>query len=737
MKRIVSLLILLTILLFILPLNITATEYESSIDSVLISQDGASLSVKCTVPQHSKSNYYLFRVFPNDESITNLTPISESVQENGNVIFTVNYDANDHSLALYGYVLAISNGSNGYTKLTNAAYIDNLSDFSHNNTLYTAPNTKKGLEVQYLTDAQILGIGHTVVHVYLNDLISTNEENSIPYVYGDLKYYLNKDVIDLLDYRIKTLTEAGINVYINFLLAFDTDAYTSLYYPNAKGGNGTLFAVNISTHDSVNLYASAIHYVAERYTCGEFGFCGRYIIGYEVNNENESNSAGIASLNDYVKEYGKLLRTSHLALSSAYSNVRLYASLSNHWTVPSAEIKSEYFGAKEFIDKLLTEYSDIPFGIAINPYPSTLTQTDFWNDPKATDSIETEYVTMKNISVLTEYINNFEISNKNIARPILISEFGVSGQADGPSEPVQAAAYAYAYYKVENDPYIEAFIWHRHVDHVSEINLNYGIFSSTDIIIDANKPKLIHEIIKAVDDLSTKSITQIKDLIQYLPIESYEELIGNFVPNRKTINIDPISSELNSSSIKKQILYDFSKNLYSFYPTDNAEYIDLIKDCNVGYMRIASLMTSDIEYIGAGAFLSDINNILGADYLSITLRVNSEYDISDFALVLSDGINKSNLIMFNSSVKNNEWVTLTFPLKDLKEINFDNAALKIWIRSNNSENEQIYIDISSIDVINSVNNTASVILTIIVSAAIACTITATIILLINRYRTNK
>ena len=739
MKKILALFIAHIMLLSTLvTLRTNAAIASYSIDSILISPDGKTLLINCTVPESSQNSYFLFRTLSENENINNLTPISESSQVNGKLCFTVNYDSSDHSLALYGYCIGASDNKSGFVKLTKTHYINNISAFSHNNTPIKKSGTKKGLEVQYISDAQLLGIGHTVIHVYLNDIIADeNDDNAYAYIYGDLKYYLNSEALTLLDYRIKTLTDAGINVYINFLLAFDSNANPELYYPNAKGDGTTLFAPNVSSPDTLNQYAATIHHIAERYSSGDKGFCGNYIIGYEVNNEVETNSCGISLLKDYVLEYGRFLRISYLALTSAYSDARIFVSVSNRFNIPISDSKAGFFGAKEFLVELIEKYSDIPFGVSINAYPSDLQMTDFWNDPKATFSFDTEYVTMKNIDVLTELINSIENDPYNNKRQILISEFGLSGIKGDKSEAMQAAAYAYAYYIADNNPYIDALIWHRHVDHSSEIGLCYGLFSSTDIILDASEKKLIHAVMEAVNNSSTESISLIKEMLKYLPINDYSELIRSSEPNRTTNTISSIDFNHNPTAFKKRTLFDFSRNLYSFYPTDNTEYIDLVSSENGSYMRIATVMMSSTEYMGAGASVSLSEDVLSSKYITIQLRVVSSSNHADFALVMSDGSDLRQMSALVSKVKTNEWITLTFPLHDIKTDDLNISSIKLWVRDESSENEQIYLDVSNISLINSINNTHITALTIIISAAIACAITSLIILLINRYKEQR
>ena len=735
MKRFVALIFVFILFLSILsPIHSVAANTSYTIDSVLISPDGTSLLVSCTVPDSSENYYYLFRTLSENENINELTPIANGINKNGRLSFSIEFNSNDHSSALYGYCLAISDGENGYLKVTNSHYIDNFSEFAHNGTTSVKSATKKGLEVQYITDAQLLGIGHTVIHVYLNELISEAKDNAHAYVYGDTTYYLDTTALTLLDYRVKTLSEAGINVYINFLLAFDTNAKTDLYYPNASGGTGTLFAPNISSPDTLNQYASAIHHIAERYSSNQNGFCGNYIIGYEVNNQPETNSAGIKNLTEYANEYGRLLRISYLSLTSAYEDARIYASISNRFNAPISESNSGSFGAKEFLDELFDNYSDVPFGIAINAYPSSLSQTDFWNDPKATDSTDTDYITMKNIGILTDHINSYNNDPFAQDRHVVVSEFGLSGVKGEQSELMQAAAYAYAYYIADNNPYIDALIWHRHVDHSSEIGLNYGIYASSEITLDASEKKLIHDVMGAVDSYSDNSKAIITELLQYLPISDYDDLVKDSTPSRIKNTIFPIPTIYNRSSYNKTVLFDFSKNLYSFYPTDNTEYIDMIQSDNAGYMRIAAVMISSKEYVGAGASVSLSDDINNAEYLTVSIRVVSRIDKAEFALVLSDGRNLTQMSVLEAEISTNQWITLTFPLSEIKDNDLNASSLKLWVRSESSSYEQIFIDVSDITLLSKTNNTPRIILTIVISAVVIFALASVTIIMINRYK---
>mgnify|MGYP001768382154 CR=1 FL=1 len=69
-------------------------------------------------------------------------------------------------------------------------------------------------------------------------------------------------------------------------------------------------------------------------------------------------------------------------------------------------------------------------------------------------------------------------------------------------ERLQAAAYAFAYWKVAHTPGIESFILHAHVDNRDEFNLNLGIWrrdKSSPLPSAPGTPKPVYEVFKEID----------------------------------------------------------------------------------------------------------------------------------------------------------------------------------------------------------------------------------------------
>ncbi len=723
MKRFIAIILILTAILPFAPIFPQAEEMPHIFTSnINVSSDGTILTAVFDLPLDSSGTYYLFRVTPDNETIQNSTPISEAKSENGKAIFELEYDMNDHSSVLYGYVLAVK-ASKGYSALTNARYINNISAISHNARPFPTATTIKGLEVQYIADAQLLGVGHTVIHVKFNDLITHESDESTAFVYGSNRYFLNTEALTLLDYRVKTLSDAGINVYIDYVLSFDANADKSLYYDEANGAANTLFAPNMSNFESASTFSAVMHFLSERYSYDDakYGFCGSYILGYEVNNTHDNHNSGMKELSLHAKEYASYLRFADLAVRSAYSEARIYASVSNVWNAKESETVG-IFGAKDLLTEVAALIPDVGFGIAINPYPSELSNNTYWNDKKATNALDTEYLTMKNLSVLGEFLSQNEMQYNAMTRSVVISEFGLSGVYGEESETTQAAGYAYAYYTAAKLPFVEAFIWHRHVDHNYELNLSYGLYSSTELTLDGKNKKLIHNVFTAVDSSDSASVKTVKAICSMLPVKDYDELIkGGEKPNRLIYSIKSVSTDIDGAFWEVDTLYDFTKALYSFYPSDNASYIEHLKQGKSKFMRIAALRVSPIEYMGAGVNMTDGINLSDTKYITVRVRVNSVDEKAEFALVISGNAgSKPITLQCTSSVKTNTWVTLKFPISQLDAAKINNVRLKLWARSESAKEEQVFIDVSSIKLHSSRNIVPFVVIIVIISLALLC-----------------
>ena len=130
--------------------------------------------------------------------------------------------------------------------------------------------------------------------------------------------------------------------------------------------------------------------------------------------------------------------------------------------------------------------------------------------------------------VFTRIYSNGEV------RHIILSEQGFTSNSAtrGESEELQAAAIAYAYYIVDSNPYIDAFIMSRQVDAPSEAQLSasFGLYSCDMNRTDRHVPthmKKSYDVYRYIDkSAKTLEVTEFaKDIIG---IDNWYDVIPNF-----------------------------------------------------------------------------------------------------------------------------------------------------------------------------------------------------------------
>lgn len=674
------------------------------------SPDGAVLTVECETD--SPEILYLFSssaLSENGQIISN--PISEAKPSDKKIKFKISCNAYDPSVPVCGYFIA-SKSQDEYSAITDIIYPDNFSDFAKHCSDYPVFLSKKGLQVQLITDAQRLGVKHTVVTAFINDLItdSTNQ-NAVQMVFGNSKYYFDRDALASLDYRIKTLSYAGIHIYLNILLGGGED--DSLYI-SQDAFNTEFFAPNISTDYQKNRFAALLYFLADRYSepNSKYGFCGSFIIGYEVNNEDKYNYAGIFDDDTYARYYADLIRISDIAVRSAYKNARVFVSLSNNWNSDIPMI----FGGKDFLQKICEYDHNVPFGVAVNPYPSENGIINFTSDKNATLSDDTEYLTMNNIGLLTDFLKADNMMYGSSPRSVVISEFGLTGTAGTQSEKEQAAYFAYAYTIANKNDLIESFIWHRHVDHSGEQNMNFGLFSSGSSLLQPSAPKLIHKVFCHIDDSFDTDI--IADTVKILPEKISEEIVSerNIRQCRVSVEVQASNSDFQSSKWLSVTQFDFSKSLYGFYPSDNAEYLEQCENDQELFMRAGLVNISNYEYGGVGTYIGDCSELITSSAISVKLRVYSEQNNVPVMLLLTSSDGKT-VVSFPANIPTSKWCDISFDLpKEIAEMK-DGCSFKIWAGASNPVSNS-YLDISSVNLYHE-NESHSVKTVLIISAVIA------------------
>lgn len=680
LKSIPSLILLLTV---ILPSSVIAfadTAWAEGGITVLLSDGGKEVNIFCTSPN---DDCYLVLTSP-DGASKPLGKLNSGANE-----ITVKFE---NSKYLYSEYTVCSYEEGIYTPVNEGGYITNCEVIASHTQELPTPFSKKGLSVRLMSDAQQLGISHTIIDIALNEMISDDSNSSHMINIDGKSYFFNNTYINTLDHKIKVLTDSDINVYAQIVLTppagTTSESAKKLYY-TTEMTDAKYYAVNPDVEKATEYYYAALKFIASRYTVkdGKYGFIGNYIIGNTVNSNRRGNFAGQMSLYDYTDDYCKVFRTAYAAISSTYSNAVLYTSVDGCFNSPSRDTSPDFsldYTAHDFLslfNSRIKAEGKIPWSLCAELDSVDRSNSEFWKE-SVTASFDTPYVTMKNVGVLTDFINSGEFLQDGVSRRLTVAGCAITGGDNGTeAQKKQAAAYALAYYKAEADPLIDAFIYSSHVDLKTDECPNSGLYTRReDTFQFADKQKEIYEIFKYIDTASSSIYTsEYTDIIGGF----YSDIIDNHNSNQeKRIILSGISEKV--SGRKTLHIFDFSEGVCGFYPSDNA-YSVSVKDEEDGKHLYCVTYNSDLyEYRGICRTLSDMT-LNGVGYVSFDITPECP-DGVEFVDVMCrlwgrDENGKSVVYEGISQIPSVGRTTLSYDIKDFISLSNENAeGLKIWIR---------------------------------------------------------
>jgi hypothetical protein len=399
---------------------------------------------------------------------------------------------------------------------------------------FPKPGSIKGLQVQMLDDAIALGIRHAAINFALNGMAADESQaDALRWQSGGRTYFFSAGYISSIDRQVKKLSDAQLLVYL-ILLAMPSgnDSIDALViHPEAKKGRGyTVAASNVQTQEGRDWLKAATEFLADRYSASAApnGRVWGWIIGNEVNSHHAWHYRGPSDLDALVDDYEKMVRISHDSLRKSSPHARVYLSLDHHWTVshtPKEPMRS--VPGKDLIDafgKLARERGDFEWHLAYHPYHSNLFRVDLWDDPEAPRRSDAPKITFRNLEILCEHMQRPELLWGDRPRSIILSEQGFHSHPTAQSETQQAAAYAYAWEKCQRLPMIDAFIYHRHVDHSQEGGLRLGLWRNVaGSIADPESKKPIYEVFRKA---GTSDWRQVADpLLPITGLDSWDQVL--------------------------------------------------------------------------------------------------------------------------------------------------------------------------------------------------------------------
>lgn len=500
----------------------------ATIESCLIESGSGKIVVTATgdgIPKSDDKYYYLFALNTYDTGITEDNEYLAKEYKDSTTVMRAALNYNRAGSRLFKkFVIAVKKDGK-FVQVSTPKYITNPEAIAKYTSVYQQPSSKKGLLVDPNklrgNELDDLGVKQAAYNIPVARLLGPTTSSAYPtihYTYNGKTYAFNGQVVAEYDLVFGTLTAKGISTTAIILNNY-SPSYTQLIHPNARSGStAPYYMFNGAEESGVEYMAAVGTFLAERYSGSKYGRISNWIIANEINARKEWNYMAQTDVATYVEEYAKGFRVFYTAIKSVSSSARVYMPIDQQW---DRNIKNnpDYDG-RDILDEFnrnIKEKGDIDWGLAQHPYNVPLTEPRIWKANKLVKhSADTSMITMANIEVLTNYMQQEHFLNESgEVRSILLSEQGYTSTS---GEALQAAAFAYAYYKVEANPHIDGFLLNRQTDAPEEVaqGLAFGLNNS------GGGHKQIYNVFKYIDTANHAEYTEFAKSI--IGISSWSEI---------------------------------------------------------------------------------------------------------------------------------------------------------------------------------------------------------------------
>lgn len=482
---------------------------------------------------------YLFELKAYEDNLGSRTDYISELDRNTTIKTSIDLLEGQENTRLYSKFIIAIKKNNKYYPISNAIYITNSGEIAKSKLPYQDANSKKGLliDMNMLSDAFELGVKHAIVNFNLEQILG----EGIDYTYEGKTYHFNKNAIATYDTTVSTFSNKSMQVTAVVVNSWN-NTHKELMYPNVvKNNTAIYYGFNAKTKEGVETTRAIASFLAERYSGDNYNYgrVSNWVIGNEINNNENWNYMGPMDVEKYSKEFARSFRVFYTAIKAKSKNARLFFSVDYDWNYPKAN-KLKY-RAKQVIDLIsenINTEGNIDWNLAYHPYPLPLTSANFWDDVN-TGQIKqdetTAIINFANLHVLTDYLKgaNFRDTSGKVRR-VILSEQGFTSKSPDKAEDkdLQAAAFAYAYYIADSDPYIDSFILSRQVDHPVETrdSLYFGLWNTDPAVTDKSKAtdrKKIWAVFKNIDS-RTQTLSQTEFAKKIIGINKWSDVIPNF-----------------------------------------------------------------------------------------------------------------------------------------------------------------------------------------------------------------
>lgn len=501
----------------------------ADVTECIIDPDTRRISVTAQgdgIPKSDDKFYYLFALNTYENSIPEDAEYLDRDYKDKEVGMSAALNYNLPGTRLFKKFVVAVKKDGKYLPVTTPRYITNPEAIARYSSVFQQPKSIKGLLVDpyRLSGSELddLGVKQAAYNVPVARLLGPTTNPSYPsiqYTYDGRTYTFNGQVVAEYDIIFGTLTAKGITTTAIILNNYSS-AYQQLIHPQARGGGSApYYMFNGAEESGVEYMAAIATFLAERYSGSQHGRISNWVIANEINARKEWNHMAYVDVETYVEEYARAFRVFYNAIKSVSSSARVYISLDQQW---DRNIKNNTnYDGRDILDvfnRNISSKGNLDWGVAQHPYNVPLTEPRIWKASRYVNhSASTSMITMENIDVLVNYLRQDQFRKEDgSVRSILISELGYTSSA---GEALQAAAFAYAYYKMEAYSEIDGFLLNRETDAGEEVaqGLAFGLTNS------GGGHKQIYNVFKYIDTPERDNYTNFAKEI--IGISSWGEIV--------------------------------------------------------------------------------------------------------------------------------------------------------------------------------------------------------------------
>ena len=459
-------------------------EYVDSFD-ISFEKESGKLIFSCDFSEvpGSDDNYIYFlgqEIYEEDEDFSS-EPICRKIKAES-IYAAVDYK---RSQLFKRYTAAILLGGE-YVPLTEGLYASNPENLADNEGKLPDNLSKKGILIDAVTlgtpQLKSLNTTHAVYNMPLSIFVGTKEDKETPHVefkYDGETYYFNENWLNTYDTMYKSLEEEGIYTTAIILNDWNT-VHPELMHPLSRNPDrqANYFQFNTEEKEGVKLLEATALFLADRYSDGKHGRVCNWVIANEINQQKIWNYMDTSDGDYYAETFEKSFRLFYNAIKSENTGAHVYFSLDNVWNKNDGSDEN-YFNGREIFEKFnecAKKHGNYDWSIAIHPYPVPLTKVNYWSSQNDMSENAAD-LTIMNLSTITDMLERDEFKNPaGDVRSLAITELGYTSFS---GEKLQAAAFAYCYKIVDNNPYVDMFLLNRETDSPVEMaaGLALGLYN--------------------------------------------------------------------------------------------------------------------------------------------------------------------------------------------------------------------------------------------------------------------